>query len=78
MTVDDISIDKMKGDVFAIAVNQNENADLIPLGAEFNVYDKDHKLIGFVGVHRGIVAFCSINPPKNLYTSDYTFELKEK
>lgn len=68
----------MKGSEFNILVQSNKEGNQIPLGTEYEVYDKNEKLLGFVGVHRDNVVFASITPPVDLYTDDYVFVEKKQ
>lgn len=66
----------MNGLEFIDKVNENEKADLIPLGTEFQVYNNEGQTIGFVGVHRTVVAYNHdmTEVPNDLYSENYTFK----
>lgn len=66
----------MNGLEFIDKVNENEKADLIPLGTEFQVYNSEGQTIGSVGVHRTVVAYNHdfTKVPEDLFSENYTFK----
>ncbi len=65
----------MTSQELSMKMSNNANAQLIPKGTEFKVYDSKGEILGTVAIQRTTIVYLDMKIiPQDLLIGDYTFE----